>query len=61
MDAENNNDETNDSSSQTASGSEETPASQLRDLRLEKDPMGGGNTTLQGADTQDSAGGTSAN
>ncbi len=47
MDTDTNNEETNDSSSQTAQGSEQTPASKLRDLRPEKDPMGGGKTALQ--------------
>ena len=48
LDAENNNDdETNESSSQSQQGSEQTPSSKLRDLRPEKDPMGGGDAAVQ--------------
>ena len=47
MDAENNDDDQNDSSSRQ--GGEETPSSKLRDLRPEKDPMGGGKTVTQAA------------
>jgi hypothetical protein len=45
MERENNDDETNESSSQQ--GSEQTPTSKIRDLRPEKDPMGGGNAVSQ--------------
>jgi hypothetical protein len=61
MDAENNNDETNETSSQSQQGSEQTPSSTLRDLRPEKDPMGGGNSAVQEVRAQNSKGGVCAN
>ena len=49
MDAENNDDETNESSSQSLEGSKQTSTSKLGDLRPEKDPMGAGSAVTQEA------------